>query len=115
VPSGYVRPTAAFTIQRRQVISVAPVGTAPTVDDVMYDGVERIGLLATLENRSGRIHPIEWALDAVADLLPRPHYVIAGADHPKARLEDASAVATFAADPDAGRTSPIDVLTIVAR
>lgn len=55
---GFILPSAAFTIQRRQVAYYRRVDSPPRVGDVVYGEVHRSGFHDSLENKSGRIHKI---------------------------------------------------------
>ncbi len=65
IKPGFILPSAAFTINRRQVATVARVHQPPAIGDVMYGEVERLGLHTELENKSGRIHRINPGTRAV--------------------------------------------------
>jgi hypothetical protein len=58
VSRGYIFPSAAFSISRRQVRYYQPLDRPPQVGDVVYGEIVRIGQHSSLENVSGRIHTI---------------------------------------------------------
>jgi hypothetical protein len=58
IPTGYITPSAAFTIKKNQVNQYAHLDRVPEVGDVVYGRISRIGRHQKLENRSGRIHQI---------------------------------------------------------
>lgn len=62
---GFVLPSAALTITRRQVHGHVPVDGPPRIGDVLYGEIVRVGQHAELENKSGRIHSIHNGARAV--------------------------------------------------
>ncbi len=59
VKSGYIFPSAAFTIGRRHVATRRPLERPPRAGDVVYGTVVHKGQHASLENKEGRIHTID--------------------------------------------------------
>lgn len=58
VPSGYIVPSAAFTLKKGSIKGYAHVDKTPEAGDVIYGQVLRNGHHSKLENRSGRVHLI---------------------------------------------------------
>lgn len=58
VPPGYILPSAAFTVSRKQIRTIAALDRAPQVGDLVYGSVRYIGQHSSLENKEGRIHSI---------------------------------------------------------
>ena len=54
----FILPSAAFTIKRKQVRFYKKIEKLPSVGDVVYGEIVRIGQHSSLENVSGRIHMI---------------------------------------------------------
>lgn len=65
IPPGYITPSAAFTIKKKQVTSYRNIEKTPEVGDVVYGKVTRLGHHQSLENRSGRIHKINVGSKAI--------------------------------------------------
>ena len=65
IPSGYILPSAAFTLARRQVTHHKSLDRPPCIGDVVYGSVTRIGQHSSLENASGRIHMIHNGTRAI--------------------------------------------------
>ncbi len=87
--TAHVRLLGGFDVDPTKAV-VIPHGAATPQSDLAIDVVEGAAHSSRLLTW-GLLGPgkgIEWAIDAVADLAdlrPRPHYVIAGATHPKVR------------------------------
>lgn len=58
INSKFILPSAAFTIKRRQIRFYKKIENLPSVGDVVYGEIVRIGQHSSLENVSGRIHMI---------------------------------------------------------
>ena len=58
VRSGFILPSAAFTISQRQICFVDRLDRPPSVGDLVYGAVTYVGEHGTLENKEGRIHMI---------------------------------------------------------
>lgn len=58
ISSGFMLPSAAFTIRRSQVKFYRSSNKQPEIGDVVYGQIKRIGQHSSLENASGRIHMI---------------------------------------------------------
>ena len=58
INSKFILPSAAFTIKRKQVKFFKKIDKTPSVGDVVYGEIVRIGQHSSLENVSGRIHMI---------------------------------------------------------
>jgi hypothetical protein len=58
VPRGYIFPSAAFSISRKQARFYQELDHPPQIGDVVYGEIDRIGQHSSLENVSGRIHTI---------------------------------------------------------
>lgn len=58
ISSGFILPSAAFTIRRSQVKFYRSSDKQPEIADVVYGQIKRIGQHSSLENASGRIHMI---------------------------------------------------------
>ncbi|MFW6163593.1 MAG: hypothetical protein ACODAJ_12550 [Planctomycetota bacterium] len=65
IPPGYILPSAAYTIARRQVAAYLPIDRPPQVGDLVYGSVRYIGQHSSLENKEGRIHLIHDGTRAV--------------------------------------------------
>jgi len=65
VTKGFILPSAAFTVQRKQVRFYRKPDLPPRPGDLMYGEVVRIGQHSTLENKEGRIHVIHDGTKAV--------------------------------------------------
>ena len=65
IPGGYILPSAAFTLARRQVKVHRSLDRPPCIGDVVYGSVTRIGQHSSLENASGRIHMIHNGTRAI--------------------------------------------------
>jgi len=65
VKAGFLLPSAAYTIQRKQIRSYEFLDKAPVVGDLIYGRVTRLGEHAYLENKEGRIHIINDGTRAV--------------------------------------------------
>ena len=65
IAPGYILPSAAYTITRRQVKFYDFVDKTPEVGDVVYGRVTRLGQHSELENKSGRIHSINDGSKAI--------------------------------------------------
>lgn len=85
IKTGFIHPSAALTIQPRQVAQCGPPETPPRAGDVVYGEITRIGHHSSLENVSGRIHAIHngtraifvygnrYAPDHYEGLVPKSH------------------------------------------
>ena len=58
IKKGYILPSAALTLTRKQIRRYEPLGKQPEAGDVVYGEISWIGQHASLENKSGRIHAI---------------------------------------------------------
>jgi len=58
IDRGYILPSAALTLKRKQIKYYADIDKAPEAGDVVYGYIKRIGEHSSLENVSGRIHMI---------------------------------------------------------
>lgn len=58
ITPGYILPSAAFTISKKQIAAYERAVEPPQVGDLVYGEVVRVGQHSTLENKSGRIHAI---------------------------------------------------------
>ena len=65
IQSGFILPSAALTLTRRQIRSYKDVDRPPDVGDVVYGSISRIGQHSSLENVSGRIHMIHNGTRAI--------------------------------------------------
>jgi len=62
---GFILPSAAYTIQLRQVKHYAKLDKPPEIGDVLFGRVSYIGEHSSLENKEGRIHMINDGTRAV--------------------------------------------------
>lgn len=58
IDSGFILPSAAFTIKPGQIRYYKDVRRCPCVGDVVYGEILRLGQHSSIENASGRIHTI---------------------------------------------------------
>jgi hypothetical protein len=58
VPDWYILPSAAYTINRKQIKYYSFQDKQPEIGDVIYGKITRLGQHTELENKSGRIHRI---------------------------------------------------------
>lgn len=65
IPRGFIIPSAAITIPKRQIRFYQYLDRSPEVGDVVYGSVSRTGQHSSLENASGRIHMIQDGSKAV--------------------------------------------------
>jgi hypothetical protein len=65
IPPGYILPSAAYTIARRQVAAYVPIERPPQVGDLVYGAIRYIGQHSSVENKEGRIHLIHDGTRAV--------------------------------------------------
>ena len=65
IDSGYILPSAAFTIRQSQIKYYSDKRQPPRVGDVVYGEILRLGQHSSLENASGRIHMIHDGKRAV--------------------------------------------------
>lgn len=65
VPAGFLLPSAAYVIQRKQIRFYEHSDRAPVAGDLVYGRITRIGKHPSLENREGRIHMINDGTRAV--------------------------------------------------
>jgi hypothetical protein len=56
IKPGYLLPSAAFTLKRRQIVAYEPCEEPPRVGDVLYAEVERLGHHGEVINKHGRHH-----------------------------------------------------------
>jgi len=62
---GYRLPSAAYTIQQKDIKGYLPIDRAPKIGDLMYGEVQSLGQHSSLENSQGRIHTIHQGSRAV--------------------------------------------------
>lgn len=65
VPRGFILPSAAFALTRKQIRCFEYRDRPPEVGDVVYGCINRIGQHSSLENVSGRIHMIHNGTRAI--------------------------------------------------
>lgn len=65
IPSGYILPSAAYTVSKKHIKFYEFMDKVPEIGDVVYGKVVRIGQHAELENKFGRIHKIHDGTKAV--------------------------------------------------
>ena len=65
IESGFILPSAAFTIRRSQIRFYKPLNKPPRMGEVIYGEVKLIGQHSSLENASGRIHKIHDGTRAI--------------------------------------------------
>jgi hypothetical protein len=65
IKQGYILPSAAFVLKRKQIRYYQPQAKLPQVGDVVYGNISRIGEHSALENISGRIHIIHNGTKAI--------------------------------------------------
>jgi hypothetical protein len=65
IRAGYILPSAAFTIQPRQVKSFDAIERAPEPGDLVYGRISYVSQHSSLENKHGRIHEINDGTRAV--------------------------------------------------
>jgi len=65
IESGFILPSAAFTIRRSQIRFYKPLNKPPQMGDVIYGEVRLIGQHSSLENASGRIHNVHDGTKAI--------------------------------------------------
>lgn len=58
IPDGYILPSAAYTISKKQIKYYEFQDKKPEIGDVVYGKIARLGQHTELENKSGRIHRI---------------------------------------------------------
>jgi hypothetical protein len=58
IPDGYIIPSAAYTINKKQIKYYEFNDKQPKIGDVVYGKITRLGQHTELENKSGRIHRI---------------------------------------------------------
>jgi hypothetical protein len=58
IPDGYILPSAAYTISRKQIKYYEFQDKKPEIGDVIYGKIARLSQHTELENKSGRIHRI---------------------------------------------------------
>ncbi|MEN7548360.1 hypothetical protein AAG747_10605 [Rapidithrix thailandica] len=62
---GYIIPSAALTISKKQIKGYIPMEKAPEIGDVIYGSIDLIGQHPSLENGSGRIHNVHQGTKAL--------------------------------------------------
>lgn len=65
IKSGFIHPSAAFTITRNQVRNYAMIDKTPEPGDLVYGNISYIGQHDSLENKQGRIHAINNGTRAI--------------------------------------------------
>jgi hypothetical protein len=65
IRGGFIVPSAALMLKRRQIRLYKDVDKPPQVGDVVYGAISRIGEHSSLENVSGRIHMIHSGTRAI--------------------------------------------------
>lgn len=65
IKPGFLLPSAAYVMQRRQVRHYEHTDKRPEVGDLVYGRIVRIGQHVSLENREGRIHMVNDGTKAV--------------------------------------------------
>lgn len=65
IKQGYILPSAAFALKRKQIKYYQMLDKPPEPGDVIYGVIERIGQHSSLENVSGRIHMIHNGTKAI--------------------------------------------------
>ncbi len=65
IPEWYILPSAAYTIDRKQIKSYSFVDKQPEIGDVIYGKITRLGQHTELENKSGRIHRLNEGSTAI--------------------------------------------------
>ena len=65
IPPGFILPSSAFTIARKQIRSYSHLDRPPQVGDLAYGSVRYIGQHSSLENKEGRIHVVNDGSKAV--------------------------------------------------
>lgn len=65
IPEWYILPSAAYTIDRKQIRSYSFVDKQPEIGDVIYGKITRLGQHTELENKSGRIHRLNEGSTAI--------------------------------------------------
>jgi len=58
IPRGYIFPSAALAVCKKQIKYFEPMERTPQIGDVVYGEIVRTGQHSSLENVSGRIHKI---------------------------------------------------------
>jgi hypothetical protein len=65
IPEWYILPSAAYTIDRKQIKSYSFLDKQPEIGDVIYGKITRLGQHTELENKSGRIHRLNEGSTAI--------------------------------------------------
>ncbi len=65
IPEWYILPSAAYTIDRKQIKTYNFLDKQPEVGDVIYGKITRLGQHKELENKSGRIHRLNEGSTAI--------------------------------------------------
>jgi hypothetical protein len=65
IPNWYILPSAAYTLNRKQIKHYIFSDKQPEIGDVVYGKITRIGQHAELENKSGRIHRLNEGSTAI--------------------------------------------------
>lgn len=65
IPAGYILPSAAFSVPKKEISRYSFAGKKPKVGDVMYGVITALGQHTSLENRYGRIHQINEGTKAI--------------------------------------------------
>lgn len=65
IPPGYILPSGAYTIPRKQIRSLGPLDRPPQVGDLAYGSIRYIGQHSSLENKEGRIHTLHHGSRAI--------------------------------------------------
>jgi hypothetical protein len=65
IPEWYILPSAAYTIDRKQIKSYSFIDKQPEIGDVIYGKITRLGQHTELENKSGRIHRLNEGSTAI--------------------------------------------------
>jgi hypothetical protein len=65
IPSGYILPSAAYTVSRKRIRAWGSSVKEPEVGDLVYGTVHYVGNFFSLENKAGRFHNIHDGSKAV--------------------------------------------------
>lgn len=65
IPDGYILPSAAYTINPKQIKDYFFLDKSPEIGDVIYGKILRIGQHIELENKLGRIHRVNEGSTAI--------------------------------------------------
>ncbi len=65
IPNWYILPSAAYTLNRKQIKHYIFSDKQPQIGDVVYGKITRLGQHTELENKSGRIHRLNEGSTAI--------------------------------------------------